>query len=313
MLRPIGLEPNPYTFNFSDHVCSGTAVSSVTIPTMWERLSETLALPEDLFLANEALISESHRRSREAGVPVDLPRVPASLGFDESRALHPDHRLLVVVAREMFRESYKAMAQRSALLLLTDLDGRIIGLYSSPEVVCSAADLGVRIGASVAESNCGSNAVSLALSCRQPIIVRGRQHYCRMFWDWCSVAAPIVSRTGNLFGCVQLSGAAKDELGQKLALVGLLAKQFGDHVDTASTLKDTHDCASSPDKTSSPMQRQILQLLTQGKTYKQIAHEISRSTRTVESQIEKLRRQAGVRTTAQLVATFSSNLLRANP
>src|SRR4030067_2320554 len=107
------------------------------------------------------------------------------------RLLHERHEFVGHV-REVFVDVHPLLHNRSTLLLLTDRHLRILEIYSAPEVICRCADLGVRPGASLAESNCGTNAVAMAIHHREPSIVKGAQHYCRMFHGWSCVAGPII-------------------------------------------------------------------------------------------------------------------------
>ena len=54
-------------------------------------------------------------------------------------------------------------------------------------------------------------------------------------------------------------------------------------------------------------QREIVTLMTQGKTNAQIASELAVSTRTIESHRARLIKSSGVRNTAELIARFSSS------
>lgn len=277
---------------------------------MWRKLPTGIALPEAHFLATNAQISASHDACHRSGVKTGQVRIVDILPDDEIETLLSRHCSFVTAARSLFIEMYQYLVHELAIILMTERDGRIISLHSAPELACHAADIGLRIGASLAETSCGTNAVAFALRHKCPTVVRAQQHYCEVFHDWCCVAAPIVSLEGEVVGCVGLCNEVRHPLGEKLALAVLLAKMLSSvcsRSDSATRNTESRIPHAPNFSTLSSRQSAILSLLGTGKTYKQIGAELGISTRTVESHVEKLRRKYGARTTAQLVVLVTTN------
>jgi DNA-binding CsgD family transcriptional regulator len=169
----------------------------------------------------------------------------------------------------------------------------------------------LKVGASLAERHSGTNAVALALRYREPVILRGHEHFCRVFSDWYSVAAPVVAADGRIVGCVDLSTNRKARLGEKLPLVTTLAVLLGE------VMGDPAGDAVPDDGTSkwsivSPRQRAILRLLAEGRVAKEIALNLCISVRTVESHLEKLRQRFKAKTTVELIVKLLDSTAKRN-
>lgn len=273
---------------------------------MWEGLRDDLRMPEAEYCDATEKIRASIQACHQAGVRQDLKAITDILAERELSQLLSSNRELVASALRLYLELCPYLADRCLVFLVTDAQARILCLHSVPELIYRAVDIGLRLGASLAEESCGTNAVSLALRYARPTAVRSREHYCELFHGWFCVAAPIFNREGLMIGCAELCIDAHGRLGENLALVVMLAKLLA----TSSVSSDSIGNVPLKYKDKSPRlelsklstkQRTILELLMAGKTYKQIGTVLHLSTRTIESHTEKLRARYNARTTAHLI------------
>lgn len=276
---------------------------------MWDRLPHYLRLCRHRFLASDSRILASHERCRRAGIDPESSTIRAiSSGDDLGKLLH-EQRALIGRAWEVFTEVHPLLHNRSALFILADRHLQVLEIYSAPEVICRCADLGIRPGASLTETSCGTNAVAMAAYLREPSIIQGTQHYSRIFHDWSCVAVPILDENGEQSGFVDISLSATDDLGDALALASLMADKLTNierplSVPTLDTLAAPHGRVINGRKFKpiSTTQKSILAALQNGMSCKQIAVQLDMSPRTVESHLEKLRKKFGAKTTIHLIA-----------
>ncbi len=87
-------------------------------------------------------------------------------------------------------------------------------------------ECGICVGASLAEESAGTNAMALALRLGEPVVLRGEQHWCRLFWDWLCAAGPVVGTDGKSLACVGVAFPSDSGLGEKLAVAWLLAEHL---------------------------------------------------------------------------------------
>lgn len=247
---------------------------------MWEKLPYAKEARSG-FYPTRARLMASYKRCREAGL---VREQDAIVDSGELQPLGATRALVISKAHAM----------------LVDV------------VVASCRRIGLKIGASLAERHSGTNAVALALIHGEPIIMRGRQHFCRVFADWYCVAAPVLAPDGRVVGCVDLSTNCHARLGEKLPLVTTLAAQLGEVLSDLAADVATDDGASEWGMVS-PRQRSILHLLTEGRVAKEIALSLGISQRTVESHLEKLRKRFKAKTTVELIVKLQKDAIVVEP
>lgn len=282
---------------------------------MWAGLHDDLRKPEAEYCDATEKIQASNEACRQSGVRRDLAAITDILDERELGHMLNANRSLVSSSLRLYLELCPYLTDRSVVFLVTDYHARVLCLHSVPELIYRAVDIGLRLGASLTEDSCGTNAVSLVFRYARPTIVRSREHYCELFHGWSCVAAPIFNREGAIIGCAELCSDANAHFGEYLALVMMLAKLLGASSSGCNVIDNAHlknknlrlDLARLSTK-----QRTIIELLMAGKTYKQIGAALHLSTRTIESHAEKLRARYNARTTVQLIALALSEQAQVN-
>ncbi len=268
---------------------------------MWERLNDTLKIDEKALLLDENQRCASHKHCLSIGLHPGVNQLSDRLKGSTLRRFLERYTPAVTAAKSLFPQVYALLPDPSCVFVLTDAAGRIINLCSAPELITRCSEKGVLPGASLSEQACGTNAVALALHHQQPSIVKGRQHFFRLFHDWNCIAAPIFDAAGKLAGSIDFSTSREAEIDAKLPLVTMLAEKFSPvftHRNPLGTVTGLHP--GTP--IFSPRQTRILAMVAKGLTSKEIGAELTISARTVETHLERMRTKACARTSAQLVA-----------
>lgn len=247
-------------------------------------------------------IGAAHRQASKAGehskrvLGTDLLKGPARDSFLRQ------HAVTIGASKRLFSEVYQMLQVPFCGLILTDATGRIIELFSSDELVSEGAKMGLLAGTSLSAASWGINAISLALDQRRPASVKGSQHFSALPHNWHCVAAPVFDVRGELVGAVNISTGYETGIGEKLALVTLMAEKLSAVFSSDPTLPSF-----------SSRHRKILEMVSDGLTGKEIGAALDISARTVETHLERMRQRAGARTTAQLCALFSRALIARQP
>ncbi len=250
---------------------------------MWKTIRHLqVADAPDLTAPN--MLVESYKRCRRFDVRVAQRRVEDGFGEGETRNFLQQNGRLVAYGRLVVEEYISDIKGTDDLFIFTNGEGRILGLWSRPEVVSAASDIGLRPGASLSEGSAGTNAVALALAMRGPTVLRGKEHLCRIFHDWVCAAAPIINTEGNLVGCLDIS-AAEGPIYEKLALARSIAREIGRLVGNKSGLSGSITLR----------QREVLALFAQGVSYKEIGKELGISIKTVEEHLDAIRTKMGTK------------------
>lgn len=271
---------------------------------MWDELPP-LRESESSFYPSKARLSASFELCRQTGISRDQERIYGCNDATPFRPLVSAHPRLLKRARELLTSVHSLLDDKTSALILADEAARVVEICSAPEVIERCNRIGLGLGAPLAEVHSGTNAVALALRYREPVILRGDQHFCRIFSDWYCVAAPIIGDEETILGCVDLSTDRNARLGEKMSLIATLATRIGElsrEINRDEPVSEVVDWMFV-----SPRQRSILRLLIEGHVAKEIALTLGISQRTVESHLEKLRKRFSAKTTVELVVKLQSH------
>lgn len=193
----------------------------------------------------------------------------------------------------------KLFFSKTNVIFLTDGDARIIEVFSSPEVLQGCHRQGIRLGTSLREESCGTNAVALALRHREPVIIRGGQHFCRLFQDWFCVAVPVISPDGQPVACIDISWNYEIKLGEKLPLVRLIADKVGQEIFRTYVVMVNPSSVRQLKRMSADLltdkQRQVISLWAGGLSYGEISAKLGISNKTVEDHLKVICKKLGAR------------------
>jgi transcriptional regulator of acetoin/glycerol metabolism len=215
----------------------------------------------------ECRLQESYRRSEAMGVPRDAERIIDILDSKKLNSLLNTHVGLISHATLLFTQAFQSLDNKQALFVLTDAQARILALNSHLTNVNTAAQKGVCVGTSLSEASIGTNSVSLALHGLEGAVVRGPQHFSRLFQGCHGISVPILGSNGRPIGCVNISTADMDSMDMKLALMSFIAKDVAGYC-VRNAIADTIDVqAVEKSITGSTVriterQRQVLELFS---------------------------------------------------
>jgi len=132
------------------------------------------------------------------------------------------NRTLIDAASPHLKWIAAATVEARQVVCLTDCDGIVLqALFGDAE---SAPD-GFEPGSDRSEAAVGTNGAGTAIASGQPVGVVRREHYCRAFHEWTSVAAPIRAGDGSIVGAIDATVHKESDSAQRLTLVAFAASQ----------------------------------------------------------------------------------------
>lgn len=265
---------------------------------MWKDIEKYLPKSDHRYLISKAKVKDSFQRSLRAGVDPAMKQLTDILTGTELDQFLSRHSHLLHAARDLFERTYQAVSDKSCAFLATDPFGRIIDVYSSPEVIHECSMRRVQRGASLSETASGTNGVSLALYYKDTVVLRGQDHFCELFHDWCCVAVPVFNPEQELVGCIDCSMSHESSLGEKLPLLRMIAEKLTLSLETVRD--DTFPKVT-------PRRENIIRLLGEGRSCKEVAALLDLNPRTVETHLRRMREQWDAKTTCELVSKVLSS------
>ncbi|MCW2840173.1 MAG: diguanylate cyclase [Aeromicrobium sp.] len=118
-----------------------------------------------------------------------------------------------------------ACAATGQLMVVADVEGRVLWREGQPGVLRHADHLGFVGGSAWTEGNVGTNAIGTCLVTESPVHIHAAEHYAEAHTPWTCAAAPLRDpATGRVLGVVDLSGPAHTVHAGTLSMVSLAAR-----------------------------------------------------------------------------------------
>ncbi len=153
-----------------------------------------------------APIAESWQKCRAAGVN---PSGGEGRHIDAHvlESARKENKLFLDIAVPVMKQMFEIIRQSHFLVVLTDSAGYLLEMMGDEEIVSKSHDVRFMPGAMWSNLEVGTNAISVALDYDIPIQMVGPEHYCVTHHGWTCSAAPIHGPNGEIWGCINLSGA----------------------------------------------------------------------------------------------------------
>ncbi|ADG81432.1 transcriptional regulator, LuxR family [Thermincola potens JR] len=268
---------------------------------LFEQLKQLKKADYDKFLIPSQILEASYKRCRDKGVKVELAQMPRILSHPEVDKLLEKYKLLLLVAWPVISEDlYPNFTDEDQLIILCNHEGYAVALMSSPKALELCYSMNIGPGTCFREEVCGTNAIALAMSLGKTVVIRGEQHYCRLFKDWSCIAAPLRGPGGDIIGYLDVSMDSEEELGHTLALVQLAVKyieeKMGEKQLSDESLKGADILLDNPFKLRilSIREREVIRLMAGGQTISEIAKAMRISQETVKTYCKRIYKKLGV-------------------
>ena len=135
------------------------------------------------------------------------------------KSIRKENKWLIDIAIPIMNNLLQIVRDSHFLLVLTDSCGYIIETMGDETVNKKAKDLKLEPGQLWTDEIVGSNAIGVALDQDVAMQMAGAQHYCEVQHGWTCSATPIHGINGEIVGCIDVSGDAKDVFSHSLGIV----------------------------------------------------------------------------------------------
>ncbi|HHV57146.1 MAG TPA: sigma 54-interacting transcriptional regulator [Firmicutes bacterium] len=191
---------------------------------------EPLIEPEGgLLPAAEVLIRQSQERCRQYGLLPDATFLSPIPTAEEIVRRRRTRKELIDVAEPFMRMVLGVSATARFLITLVDADGYVLSIAGDSRLQAAFRKHNFFVGARWRENEVGTSAIVIALLARAPVQVVGEQHYCTRFHPFTCAATPLITKEGELLGCLCMSGhkanVYPNTLGMTIAIGEAITKQ----------------------------------------------------------------------------------------
>ncbi|MFA1550908.1 GAF domain-containing protein [Actinomadura chokoriensis] len=183
-------------------------------------------------------ISDSWRRSREAGVDVAIDAAPLVFDRDvlaDARGAHPLRSHLPMLEALLRRVA----DETEHLVVISDAAGHVLWTQGPPAARRAAEAVGLTEGFRWSEDAVGTNGIGTALATGRPEYVYAAEHVAHVLHGWSCAGAPIVDPdSARVAGCIDISATVAALHPATVALVAAAARLVEARLENAMLARD---------------------------------------------------------------------------
>jgi transcriptional regulator of acetoin/glycerol metabolism len=133
---------------------------------------------------------------------------------------------VIECARYEMTTLYQQLADSESAVVLTDTNGVIVHMVSSPEFAAEVAPLGLRCGGFWGEAEAGTNGMGTCLAAGGPVSIRREDHFFSQFTQLTCSAVPVYDPAGQIAGALDITSRSTLLQQHLLVLLGMTARMI---------------------------------------------------------------------------------------
>jgi sigma-54 dependent transcriptional regulator, acetoin dehydrogenase operon transcriptional activator AcoR len=175
---------------------------------------------------NDMVMRSWSRCLNEYRLSPDKPREPSVIAPVELEERCERHADVIDCARYEMTTLYQQLADSESAVVLTDTDGVIVHMVSSPEFAAEVAPLGLRVGGKWSEAEAGTNGMGTCLVAATPVSVRREDHFFTQFTQLTCSAVPVFDPAGQIVAVLDVTSRSILMQQHLLVLLGMTARMI---------------------------------------------------------------------------------------
>jgi sigma-54 dependent transcriptional regulator, acetoin dehydrogenase operon transcriptional activator AcoR len=154
------------------------------------------------------------------------PRAPSILEHAALAERYARRADVIECARYEMTTLYQQLGDAESAVVLTDTDGVIVHMVSSPEFAAEVAPLGLRCGGVWGEAEAGTNGMGTCLAAGGPVSIRREDHFYSQFTQLTCSAVPVYDPSGQIAGALDVTSRSSLMQQHLLVLLGMTARMI---------------------------------------------------------------------------------------
>lgn len=172
-------------------------------------------------------ILDSWERSRQFNVNA-IQQKKQLCSPEELKKRQADNTILLHAAHDYLEDIYSKILDGQGVVVLSDAEGFIIFALGDERTMRETT--APELGNDCREATMGTNGVGTCLAIKKPIQIWAEEHYYQGNHIWYCSGAPIFDPTGNLLGCLNVTGTSQSvhahTLGMVLGMANAIERQI---------------------------------------------------------------------------------------
>src|ERR1700712_4382879 len=175
---------------------------------------------------NDAITRSWSRCLNEYRLHPDKPRKPAVLENAALESRRERNADVIDCARYEMTTLYQQLADDDSAVVLTDTDGVILHMVSSPAFAADVGPLGLRSGGRWSEAEAATNGMGTCIAAAAPVAIRREDHFFTQFSQLTCSAVPVYDPSGEIAAVLDVSSRSNQMQQHLLVLLGMTARMI---------------------------------------------------------------------------------------
>ena len=154
------------------------------------------------------------------------PRAPEFTERGDLEARRTRLADLIACARHEMSILYQQLGDIESAVVLTDTDGVIVHMVSSPKFSADAGPLGLRLGGIWSEEMAGTNGMGTCLAAASPVWVHREDHFFHELAQLTCSAVPVYDPSGEITAVLDVSSRSSVMQQHLLVMLGMTARMI---------------------------------------------------------------------------------------
>lgn len=154
------------------------------------------------------------------------PRAPNFIEGSDLEARRTRLADLIACARHEMTILYQQLGDIESAVVLTDTDGVIVHMVSSPKFSADAGPLGLRLGGVWSEEMAGTNGMGTCLAAAGPVWVHREDHFFHQLSQLTCSAVPVYDPSGEITAVLDVSSRSSVMQQHLLVMLGMTARMI---------------------------------------------------------------------------------------
>ena len=184
-------------------------------------------------LGNDMILRSWSRCLNEYQLHADRPHQPPVITNAALQARLIRWADVIDCARYEMTTLYQQLGDLESAVVLTDADGVIVHMVSSPEFEAEVAPMGMRTGGIWSEPEAGTNGMGTCLASACPVTIRREDHFFSQFSNLTCSAVPVFDPSGEIAAVLDVTSRSSLMQQHLLVLLGMTARM----IETASSMR----------------------------------------------------------------------------
>jgi sigma-54 dependent transcriptional regulator, acetoin dehydrogenase operon transcriptional activator AcoR len=154
------------------------------------------------------------------------PREPTTIGRNELETRRNRLADMIACARHEMTILYQQLGDTESAVVLTDTDGVIVHMVSSPQFAAEVGPLGLQVGGIWSEKAAGTNGMGTCLAAGSPVWVHRDEHFFPQFTQLTCSAVPVYDPSGEIAAVLDVSSRSSLMQQHLLVMLGMTARMI---------------------------------------------------------------------------------------